>query len=118
MNRVRAPARGDNERPRGRRMPPSQKMRKIATEEAFCIPEVADELTKVARGPGNSLDIPLLQMVYDNGGKGRMADMRERLIDLEGRRLADMDANGVSMHLLSLTAPGVQMFDADTAIEL
>jgi 2,3-dihydroxybenzoate decarboxylase/5-carboxyvanillate decarboxylase len=99
-------------------MPPAKKIRRIATEEAFCTPEVAAELTKVARAPGNSLDIPLLQMVYDNGGKGRMADMLERLVDLEVRRLADMDANGVDMHLLSLTAPGVQMFDADTAIEL
>jgi 5-carboxyvanillate decarboxylase len=99
-------------------MPPAKKIRRIATEEAFCIPEVAAELTKVARAPGNSLDIPLLQMIYDNGGEGRMADMLERLIDLEVRRLADMDANGVDMHLLSLTAPGVQMFDADTAIEL
>jgi 2,3-dihydroxybenzoate decarboxylase/5-carboxyvanillate decarboxylase len=95
-----------------------KKMRKIATEEAFCIPEVADALAKAARAPGNSLDIPLLKMIYDNGGQGRMADMRERLIDLEERRLADMDANGVDMQLLSLTAPGVQMCDADTALEL
>ena len=29
-----------------------------------------------------------------------------------------MDEFGVDMHLLSLTAPGVQMFDADTATEL
>jgi 2,3-dihydroxybenzoate decarboxylase/5-carboxyvanillate decarboxylase len=99
-------------------MPPTKKMRRIATEEAFCIPEVADALARIARAPGNSLDIPLLQLVYDNGGKGRMADMRERLIDLEDRRLRDMDENGVAMQVLSLTAPGLQMFDADTAIEL
>ena len=29
-----------------------------------------------------------------------------------------MDAYGVDMQLLPLTAPGVQMFDADTATEL
>jgi 5-carboxyvanillate decarboxylase len=29
-----------------------------------------------------------------------------------------MDETGVDMHLLSLTAPGVQMFDADTATDL
>jgi 2,3-dihydroxybenzoate decarboxylase/5-carboxyvanillate decarboxylase len=40
------------------------------------------------------------------------------LLDLEDDRLKDMDANGVDMHLLSLTAPGVQLFDADTATEL
>lgn len=99
-------------------MAPAKNIRRIGTEEAFSIPEVADALQVAARAPGHSLDIPLLQLIYDNNGKGRMAGMRERLIDLEARRLADMDENGVSMHLLSLTAPGVQMFDGDTAMEL
>ena len=40
------------------------------------------------------------------------------LLDIEQERLRDMDANGVDMQLLSLTAPGVQLFDADTATEL
>ena len=40
------------------------------------------------------------------------------LLDLEEKRIPDMDANGVDMHLMLLTAPGVQMFDADTATEL
>jgi len=40
------------------------------------------------------------------------------LTDTEGERLRIMDADDVSMHLLSLTSPGVQMFDADTACEL
>jgi 2,3-dihydroxybenzoate decarboxylase/5-carboxyvanillate decarboxylase len=40
------------------------------------------------------------------------------LLDTEVRRLKQMDELGVDMHLLSLTAPGVQMFDADTATEL
>jgi 2,3-dihydroxybenzoate decarboxylase/5-carboxyvanillate decarboxylase len=40
------------------------------------------------------------------------------LLDLTGERLRDMDANDVDMQLLSLTAPGVQLFDADTATEL
>jgi 2,3-dihydroxybenzoate decarboxylase/5-carboxyvanillate decarboxylase len=99
-------------------MAPPTTIHRIATEEAFCIPEIADALQQVARAPGHSLDIPLVRLIYDNHGQGRMTGMRERLIDLEGERLRDMDANGVAMHLLSLTAPGVQMFDADTAIEL
>jgi len=41
-----------------------------------------------------------------------------RLLDIDAGRLADMDANGVDMHLLSLTMPGVQMFDRDTAVAL
>ncbi|HEX5957729.1 MAG TPA: amidohydrolase family protein [Hyphomicrobiaceae bacterium] len=99
-------------------MQSASRIRRIATEEAFSIPEIADELAKVARAPGRSLDLPLVQALYDSQGKGRMVGWRERLIDLEGERLRDMDANGVDMQLLSLTAPGVQMFDADTAIEL
>ena len=99
-------------------MPPAKTIRRIATEEAFCIPEVADALAKAARAPGHSLDLVLMQMIYDAQGKGRMVHMRDRLLDLEGKRLAEMDENGVAMHILSLTAPGVQMFDADTATEL
>lgn len=99
-------------------MPTASTIRRIATEEAFCIPEIAEELTKVARAPGHSLDLPLVQLIYDSQGKGRFLGMRERLLDLEGERLKEMDEHGVTMHLLMLTAPGVQMFDADTATDL
>jgi 5-carboxyvanillate decarboxylase len=39
-----------------------------------------------------------------------------RLLDIGEGRLADMDANGVDMHLLSLTVPGVQMFAPGNAV--
>ena len=97
------------------------KMRKIATEEAFSIPEVATELKKVARGPSQSLDKLLVKGIYDApedaSGYGTM-NFLDGLLDVEGQRLKEMDELGVDMHLLSLTAPGVQMFDADTATEL
>jgi 5-carboxyvanillate decarboxylase len=76
-------------------------------------------LREVARSPGLSLDLPLVQGIYDPPADGpRVMDFLEDLIDLEGKRLKDMDENGVDVHLLSLTAPGVQMFDADTATDL
>ena len=93
-------------------------MRRIATEEAFSIPEVAEGLRTVARSPGSSLDLMLVKTIYDAEADGPRAHLRAQLLDLEGERLRDMDANGVDVHLLSLTAPGVQMFDADTATEL
>jgi 5-carboxyvanillate decarboxylase len=96
----------------------SRKFRRIATEEAFSIAEVATGLREVARAPGDSLDLVLVKTIYDAGPDGPRAHLRARLLDLEDERLRDMDANGVDMHLLSLTAPGVQMFDADTATEL
>ena len=99
-------------------MAPDLKIRRIATEEAFSIPEVAEALRDVARGPSNSLDMILVQRIYDAKTKEEVAALLPRLIDLEGERMKDMDANGVDVHLLSLTAPGVQMFDADTATEL
>ena len=94
--------------------------RRIATEEAFSIPEVAAALRGVARAPGNSLDLILVKRIYDapKDDHPHMAALLPGLLDLEERRLRDMDENGVAMHLLSLTAPGVQMFDADTATEL
>ena len=41
------------------------KFRKIATEEAFSIPEVAEGLREVARAPGESLDLQLVKGIYD-----------------------------------------------------
>jgi len=97
------------------------RIRKIATEEAWSIPEVAAELQKVARGPTQSLDKLLVKGIYDaaqdSSGYGTHHFL-DGLLDVEGERMRQMDELGVDMHLLSLTAPGVQMFDADTACDL
>jgi 5-carboxyvanillate decarboxylase len=90
-------------------------VRRIATEEAFSISEVAAELRKVAQSPGGSLDLELVNNIYNSSDGGGFLD---HLLDLEEERLRIMDEHGVDMHLLSLTAPGVQMFDADTATAL
>jgi 2,3-dihydroxybenzoate decarboxylase/5-carboxyvanillate decarboxylase len=45
--------------------PRLRKLRKIATEEAWTIPEVATALRDVVRAGGNSLDLPLLATIYD-----------------------------------------------------
>jgi 5-carboxyvanillate decarboxylase len=97
----------------------ASQFRKIATEEAFSIPEVAEQLKLVSRFPGESLDLQLVKGIYDadKSGYGVM-NFLDGLLDLEKVRLRDMDENGVDMQILSLTAPGVQMFDADTATEL
>lgn len=99
----------------------TQTLRLIATEEAWSIPEVAAELRTVARSPSQSLDKLLVRGIYDArpelGGYDAM-DFLSGLLDVEEKRLPQMDALGVDMHLLSLTAPGVQMFDADTACDL
>ena len=99
----------------------TETMRLIATEEAWSIPEVAEALREVTRGPSSSLDRVLLKGIYDapadSSGYAKM-NFLDGLLDTEGERLAQMDRLGVDMHLLSLTAPGVQMFDADHACDL
>jgi len=109
-------------------------VRKIATEEAFVIPEVAAAMREVVQRGGPSLDLNLWRLVYNTvtveptvarvattGPQDRDALARQflpRLLDLEQLRLAEMDANDVDVHLLSLVSPGVQMFDRDTAVAL
>jgi 2,3-dihydroxybenzoate decarboxylase/5-carboxyvanillate decarboxylase len=98
---------------------PGAKPRKIAAEEAFSIPEIAEELGKVARAGGRSLDLLLVKAIYDAASSsGSRAPLRAKLLDVDETRIADMDENGVDMQILSLTAPGVQLFDADTACDL
>ncbi len=98
-----------------------KKCRLIATEEAWTIPEVAAELKKVSNGPSQSLDKLLVKGIYDQEGGGAQyagVNFLDGLLDAEEERLRQMDELGVDMHLMALTAPGVQMFDADTAMEL
>jgi 2,3-dihydroxybenzoate decarboxylase/5-carboxyvanillate decarboxylase len=94
-------------------------MRRIATEEAFSIPEIAQALRQLSASPtgAQNIDMMLVRNIYGDGA-GYQARFLAPLLDLTGERLRDMDANGVDMQVLSLTAPGVQMFDADTATEL
>ncbi|MEL1250924.1 amidohydrolase family protein [Aurantiacibacter gilvus] len=98
-----------------------KKCRLIACEEAWSIPEVAEELRKIARSPTQSADKLLVGGIYDadhdSSGYGKM-NFLHGLKDIEEQRLPQMDQYGVDMHLLTLTAPGVQMFDADTATDL
>src|SRR5262245_60887134 len=101
-------------------MTPRKSFRKIATEEAFSIPAIARELQSIARNPSaSSLDLNLMRTIYDDRSQNAVgAELLRRLLDLEDERLRVMDENHVDMHLLSLTSPGVQMFDADTATDL
>jgi 5-carboxyvanillate decarboxylase len=90
------------------------RVRKIATEEACSIPEVADALGHVGRMGWSSLDTKLVRDIYSVPGNALLPG----LLDIYERRLQVMDEHKVDMHLLSLTAPGVQMFDADTGTRL
>ena len=85
-------------------------MRLIATEEAFAPVEYVEAYLDIAP----SLDTPgsrYLASYYSNPAFAR------ELTDLDWR-LAEMDRLGVDMHLLSITGPGVQAFDAERGTAL
>ena len=84
-------------------------MRLIATEEAFATQEYFDEYLKLAEVQ----DTPATRYLK----KYYRGPLVRQLSDFEAR-LADMDANGVDMHLLSFTAPGVQAFDASLGSDM
>ena len=56
-----------------------------------------------------------MKAIFDDPKPGSMQEQfRRQLLD-PNERLQMMDESGVDMDLLSLTIPGVQMFDSDTA---
>ena len=96
---------------------PTGRVRKIATEEACSIPEVAAALRDVARRGGESLDLKLVGGLYDVDESAR-SELLTRLLDIDTLRLKAMDDHQVDMQLLGLTAPGVQMFEPGLAADL
>jgi uncharacterized protein len=77
-------------------------MRSIALEEHFATPEFLD-------GPGRKLK----ERAEQSGG--RLAALVAQLIDVGDGRIAAMDAAGVDVQALSLTAPGVEQLEVEEA---
>src|SRR5262249_31053783 len=53
---------------------------------------------------------------FAGGASDRVVRILERLLDVRDGRIRDIDAAGIDPQLLRLTSPGVQMFDARTAV--
>jgi 5-carboxyvanillate decarboxylase len=86
--------------------------RRIATEEAFSTREVIDLYRSLLESqPADEPGFAAMWGAFLN----RDPDFFDQLLSLGERRLADMDSMAIDMHVLSLTAPGVQVFDAETA---
>jgi 5-carboxyvanillate decarboxylase len=86
---------------------------RIATEEAFAPPELLAAWREMLDG-GAACDPGFRSLwgFYLNSDSERATALRERLQDLGPRRLADMDATGIDREIISVTAPGTQIFDA------
>jgi 5-carboxyvanillate decarboxylase len=98
---------------------PNLGLKRIATEEAFATKEIIQAYRDLlARNGSDDIGFNSLMGYYLNNPSERTRAVSERLQDLSARRLADMDATGIDLQILSLTSPGVQIFDADTAVGL
>jgi 5-carboxyvanillate decarboxylase len=90
---------------------------RIAAEEAFATPELF-ALYRQMLANQTIQDPGFLSLwgFYLASPSARATQIIERLQDLGERRVRDMDSTGIAMHVLSLTSPGVQVFDAATAV--
>ena len=91
---------------------PSQpsRLRMIATEEAFAPQEYLDAFLKMTK----NVDTPVAKYL---GIYYQKPEFVQQLTDMD-YRLGVMDRHAVDMHLLSLTGPGVQAFDAELGCDL
>src|SRR5882672_8993489 len=94
-------------------------MIRIAAEEAWAPKELLERYRKLLKEKPESWD-PGFHSLWGFflGEKPRATALVSRIQDLGEGRLADMDASGIAKQLVFLTAPGVQVFDAPTAVSL
>jgi 5-carboxyvanillate decarboxylase len=93
--------------------------KRIATEEAFATAELVKRYQRVLRDhPNDDPGFTSLWGFYGGSASPRARQVLSRLQDLGEGRIRDMDDTGIAKQILSLTAPGVQLFDAPTAVGL
>ncbi|MGH9689155.1 MAG: amidohydrolase family protein [Candidatus Acidiferrales bacterium] len=91
---------------------------RIAMEEAYAPPELIQRWRALLE-KGANLDPGFVgQWGYFLGESPRAKGIVSRLQDLDEQRIRDMDDTGIAHQVLSLTNPGVQVFDADTGTAL
>jgi 5-carboxyvanillate decarboxylase len=92
---------------------PNPAQRRIATEEAFAIPEQLDALRELIAATREYDPDTFLAGMQTAGGP-----ITRRLLDLGEERIRIMDEGGIAMHLLAMTSTGVQQFSADKGAAL
>jgi 5-carboxyvanillate decarboxylase len=86
--------------------------KRIATEEAWVSMDVVEGYRKLLES--KSLNDPGFEVQWGGYFSGTNS-LVQRLTNLGEQRIAAMDAAGIDMQILALTAPGVQVFKPDEA---
>jgi 2,3-dihydroxybenzoate decarboxylase len=93
--------------------------KRIATEEAFATKDLIRAYRDLlARKGSDDVGFNSLMGYYLTNPSDRTRLVSERLQDLGSRRIDDMNATGIDLQILSITSPGVQIFDAATGTAL
>jgi 5-carboxyvanillate decarboxylase len=94
------------------------KYMRIAAEEAYAPPDLIDRY-RTLLAEGSYRDPGFLSLWGHYAGRSAQAtDLVLRIQDLGERRLRDMNATGIAKQIVSLTAPGVQVFEAELGTKL
>jgi predicted TIM-barrel fold metal-dependent hydrolase len=86
-------------------------MRTITLEEHYATPAFME-------GPGRPLKDQAQALQAHPQVAAGLKEVLDRLGDLDNRRIADMDAGGIDMQVLSLTSPGTEQLEATEAVAL
>lgn len=90
---------------------------RIAVEEAFVTEAIARAWKHVLASRFVEPGFAMMGRTILGDVPGARA-VHAKLVDLDAGRIAQMDADGIAMAVLSITSPGVQVFDAVTATDL
>lgn len=91
---------------------------RIATEEAFATPEMIALYTAQLDQPDCDPGVRSLLSFYFTNQSPRARFVRERLLDIDALRIADMDARGIDQQVIGITSPGPNMLPADQGTAL
>lgn len=92
---------------------------RIAAEEAFATPELFARYRELLKsGEHRDPGFESLFGFYLLNPSPRINQVISKMTDLDAERIHDMDATGIARQILSLTAPGVQIFEAAEAAAL